>query len=243
MNVRREGGNRLVLGCFALAHILILTVVFHTVYRAPFSGIQLFFDFASNVVGGRLPYRDFPLEYPPFALVFFVLPRLAASTIREYYIWYQAEVAIFDLIALVVVDRIAKARGTQSWQTLAAFTLALVAVGPIIGQQFDIFPAVLALVAVYCLWCESSTTGWVFLTFGTLTKLFPLLLAPLLLYSVRGRHWGRYAARTAGISAATTIVVLLPWLVGGPSSLLRFFAYHSERGIQLESSYATVVLF
>ena len=43
---------------------------------APIGEPPRYFDFAGRILGGLVPYRDAPLEYPPLALVPWVLPRL-----------------------------------------------------------------------------------------------------------------------------------------------------------------------
>jgi hypothetical protein len=40
--------------------------------------LEIYARYADQIVQGRLPYRDFPVEYPPLALVPFVVPRLLA---------------------------------------------------------------------------------------------------------------------------------------------------------------------
>ena len=247
MTISRGGRNALILAGFALAHGLLLGYVYQELLPARYSGVKLYYDFASNVVGGKLPYRDFPLEYPPFALVFFVLPRLVASTLLGYYRWFQVEVIVFELAGLAILGLIAHQRNRSLVPPLAGYTIAIAAMGPITGQQFDIFPAILTLAALYCFWRERHATGWVLVALGALTKLFPLLVAPVWLFA----YWNgdldaananiRLLKRSAAAFGITTVVVLLPWLVA-PASLRFFVQYHAERGIQLESTYATLLL-
>ena len=242
MTARRGGRDAWIVAAFALAHIALLGFLYQLLLQR-FSGVALFHGFASHVVAGDLPYRDFPLEYPPFAVVFFTLPRLAASSLLWYYRWYQAEVVVFDLLGLVVIAAIARARGHSPLGLLFGYTIAIAAMGPIVGQQFDIFPAVLTLLALYCLWRGRETAGWAFLALGTMTKLYPLLTAPvwLLAFAGRGRASIAYSIRAARAFAITCAVVLLPWVVA-PTSLRYFFGYHARRGIQTESTYATGIL-
>ena len=85
---------------FAFILALIFFPLFYYVYKMPYSGTPLYFDFASKVLEGSLPYRDFALEYPPFALLFFIIPRLITSNYWTYAVFYRVEVFIF------VFDRI-----------------------------------------------------------------------------------------------------------------------------------------
>jgi hypothetical protein len=73
-------------------------------------------------------------------------------------------------------------------------------------------------------------------------KVWPLLVAPVLLtWYLRDREWSS-AWRGAGGALAVAVAVLLPWLLGGPGSLARMVGYHAGRGLQVESSYASVLL-
>jgi uncharacterized membrane protein len=230
------------LALFGLAHILILAVLFQTVYKIEFSGIGLYFDYASQALGGSLPYRDFALEYPPFSLLFFILPRLLGSTWQTFAIYYQAEVIIFDLIGLLVIYAVANRLGKSPWQMLSVYTLAILALGPITGQQYDIFPAIISLAAVYFLGLGKHKTAWALLALGALTKIYPAAIAPVfLIYYIQKRQ---YRPLRSGILtlAVVSLVVLLPFLITDPASLGSLYNYHGHRGIQLESTYSSFLL-
>ncbi len=230
------------LALFGLAHILILAVLFQTVYKIEFSGIGLYFDYASQVLSGSLPYRDFALEYPPFSLLFFILPRLVSSTWQTFAIYYQAEVIIFDLIGLLVIYAIANRLEKSPWQMLSAYTLGVLALGPITGQQYDIFPAIMSLLAVHLFWSGKHKTAWALLALGTLTKIYPAALAPVFLLYYLQKH--QYQPIRSGMItfAVVSLAVLLPFLITDPASLGSLYSYHGHRGIQIESTYSSLLL-
>ncbi len=239
---QREGGDRLLLAGFALAHVLLLTVVYGTVFSVQYSGVGLFYGFASRLASGLVPYRDFPLEYPPVALVFFTIPRLFASTFAGYAIGFQIEVVVADLASLAAIAAITKRSGGSMWLALVGYTIAVLAIGPIVGRQYDLFPAALTLAALLAFTTRHDDAGWACVALGTLTKLYPLLLAPVWVMILGGRAWRSYALRAVRTFAITCAVALLPLLVVAPLSLRSFFAYHAARGIQLESSYGVLIL-
>lgn len=234
--------HRWQLAGFILAHLFIFIVLFHTVYKMQYSATGLYFEFASRVLDGTLPYRDFALEYPPFSLLFFILPRLFASTWTTFSIYYQAEVIIFDLIGLFIIYSIARRSGQAPWPLLSIYTFGVIAMGPIIGQQYDIFPAVMSLLAIYLFWLGKHKTSWALLALGTLTKIFPAVIAPVfLIYYLRNRQ---FSLIWQGILTfgAVSLAVFLPFLIISPTSLLTLYDYHALRGIQLESIYSSVLL-
>ncbi|MDD5700914.1 MAG: glycosyltransferase family 87 protein [Dehalococcoidales bacterium] len=227
---------------FGLVYITILGLLFNTVYKIEYSGTGLYFDYASKVLSGGLPYRDFAMEYPPFSLVFFILPRLLAADWQTYAIFYQVEVMIFVLAGLLAVYHIAHRLGKSPWQLLSAYTLGILAVGPITGQQYDIFPAVMTLLSIYFFISGRHKAAWALLTLGALTKIFPAAIAPVfLLYYIRERQ---YKNILTGIitSAAVSLAVLLPFLIADPAGLGSLYSYHGQRGIQIESTYSSLLL-
>src|SRR5262245_12978306 len=77
--------------------------------------LQIYFNASGLLASGQLPYRDFPLEYPPLALIAFVLPRLvtpAQPPDFARYVWlFVIENALFStLIALALARIVALSR-------------------------------------------------------------------------------------------------------------------------------------
>ncbi len=229
-------------GFFIVIHLFIFVALFHTLYSIQYSATGLYFDYASNILKGLVPYRDFTLEYPPFALFFFILPRLAGHTWPIFSVYYQAEVVIFDLIGLWILYKIAYRWGKAPWTLLSVYTLGILAIGPIIGQQYDIFPAVMTLAAIYYFWTDRHTAAWALLALGTLTKIYPIALAPIfLIYYIRDHQYQRLWQGIASF-AAVCLAIILPFLIISPSCLWSFYSYHAQRGIQLESTYSSLLL-
>ena len=230
------------LACFILGHLLIFGLVFQTVYHIQYSPVFLYFDYASKVLQGNLPYRDFALEYPPLALIFFILPRLFSSNWQVFAVLFQIEVIIFDLAGLFLIYRISRLSGKAPWKMLAVYTLGILAIGPIIGQQYDIFPAIVTLLAVYFFWRGKAAAAWSLLALGTMIKIYPAVIAPVFLaYYLRQRDW-RKIWRGIISFAAVNLIILAPFLILGPASLLTLFSYHARRGIQLESVYSSFLV-
>lgn len=192
---------------------------------------------------GSIPYLDFVMEYPPFALPFFVLPRLFTDSLDIYVIVFQVEIFIFNLLGMYLIYRIARRIGKAPWKMLAVYTLAVLAIGPIVAQQYDAFPAVMVLLSLYCFWTGRHKTSWVILALATMTKIFPAAIAPVfLLYYLRNREYRRIGSGIL-VFAATCLVVFIPFIAADPGSLSSLLDYHTQRGIQLESSYSSLALF
>jgi hypothetical protein len=225
---------------FGLLHVVIFAAVFRGPYVMPFSGTGLYYEYASAIVAGQVPYRDFLVEYPPFALVFFTLPRLLGESFRWYYVWYQVLIVVADLVVLFTLFA-ARDDDTTAWRTLASYTLLLLAVGPIILQQFDLFAAAFALLAIYYFSIKRDHVAWAFIGLATMTKVYPLLLAPVfLILDWQSNHSIRRLLNAALVVAMTCVVVMLPLLVIAPTSVRAMYSFHSGRGIHLDTVYASI---
>jgi hypothetical protein len=227
---------------FVLALIIIFFLIYQTYYKTPYSANSLYFNYASKVFEGLVPYRDFNFEYPPLALLFFILPRLVAPTYPLYAAIYQVEVLVFVLVGLFVFYKIALRMGTAPWKMLSIYTVCILAVGPIAAQQYDIFPAILSLMAIYYFWTGKHKLSWGLLAAGTLVKVFPVVIAPIFLISyIRNRQ---YKLAWSGVItfAAICLVVVIPFFALGQEAVRSLISYHAERGLQIESVYSSILL-
>ena len=238
----REGARLWILLGAALVHACLFVVVFRTVYKTEFSGTGLYYDVASRVLRGELPNRDFSFGYPPLSTFFFVIPRLFTSDFAGYYNAFQIEVGLADLIALVAIYVASRDREEGVGPALTTYTVLFLAVGPIIAQQYDLFPAVLTLLAVLAFARGYERTGWIAVALGALAKLFPLLLAPVFLIPALRQHDWRRVIRAAVVMGMTAFVVFAPMLVAAPAHAFGFLRDQTFRGIQLESTYGGALL-
>ncbi|HEX3867536.1 MAG TPA: hypothetical protein VHV78_12325, partial [Gemmatimonadaceae bacterium] len=180
--------------------------------------------------------------YPPLALGLFTLPRLVGESFRWYYVWFEVEIVAFDLIIVLALYFAAQRRGLPAALVLIGYTVAIIAVGPIALQQFDIVPALFALVAMIAYAGDLIAFAAAMLALGAMTKIYPVLLAPLFVLLEIRRGRGRALWRPVVAFAVTCLVLLTPWLIKAPLSLAVLIDYHAKRGIQIESTYATVAL-
>jgi uncharacterized membrane protein len=224
----------------AIAAIIFL--VFQTIYHIQYSPVLIYMDYASNVIHGQIPYRDFSLEYPPLALLFFIIPRLFTDQWQVFSLIYQGEVLIFALLGLWVIYRIAQRMGKEPWKLMAPYILGILVIGPILGQQYDIFPAVMTLLSLYYFWLGRHKTSWLWLALGVMTKLYPAVLVPLYLII----YWRNRQIRQLGTGLVTfaliCLIMLSPFLLTGPQNLISLVNYHSQRGIQIESLYGAFLM-
>jgi uncharacterized membrane protein len=175
---------------------------------------------------GRVPYLDFPVEYPPGALPVFALPSLVGSYPSSF-AWLMAACGV---ALVVVVGRIRRG---------AAFYVALAPVlaGSLILSRFDLWPALLAAGALAALVRGRDGLGWGLLGAAVAAKLWPLVLVPLaLVWSVRRGHT---RAPFAGLAVA--VAAFLPFAVIAPDGLWSSISGQLSRPLQVESLGAAIL--
>ena len=222
--------------------------------------VRLYLEKAGNVASGRIPYRDFPLEYPPLALVPMAVPALLLSfgdasfdTYRWLFAGWEAALALalgFVLLRIVRLggdervlgDQEAGGDGTGRGPLGGrlrgtAIRLIPLTIGAALALtwRFDLFPALLVMVALWAALDGRAGIAGFAIGLGILAKLYPLAVVPALaipwLFPLDARRLARY-----GVALTLTLaLVMLPfWLLAG-SNALGFLTYQAERGLQIES--------
>ena len=168
---------------------------------------------------GLVPYRDFPVEYPPGALAVFVPP----AAFHDYAGAFAWEMAVCGVLLVGVV----------AWlRPAAAFYVALAPVlaGSLILSRFDLWPALLTTAALGALLAGRHRLGWALLGAAVAAKLWPVVIVPLaLVWSWRA---GRLRASLAGLAVAA--VVFVPFAVVAPHGLWQSLSGQGSRPLQIE---------
>ncbi len=227
-----------VIMAFCLLHLLVFTRGF----ASGGSDIDGYYRYASLMGQGQLPYRDFSVEYPPGALLIFYLPYLVSSNIQNYSVAFAVEMLLFDLAGLLMIFGISRRAGISPMKSLTGYTLAMAAIGSIMVQRFDIVPAVITLGALYAFSKGEYKTAWAVLAIGTMTKLYPALLAPLFLIY----QWRRGGLRGVLSPVFTFLVgielISIPLMILNCNGFISSFTIQSGRPLQLESLYSSLLL-
>jgi len=196
---------------------------------------------------GRVPYRDFRVEYPPGGLLVFLLPYLVESD-RKYSLAFGFEMVVCDLVCYAIILDWARALHANSRGRVAlAGGLYLVATGTLISvlyERYDLASSTLALGALYLAY-RVRRTGWSAVALGLAgaVKLWPLALAPLwLLLGWRRDRWRGLSRVCVGLLMGL-LVPSLPFLSNAGLHIFDFLGYHLERGLQIESTWAPWVFF
>ncbi len=251
----------------ATSALMLANLVFGHHYGDP-----QFYQYAGDFAVGKLPFRDVPVEYPPLAFVLILLPALpllpfagvAPRPVPEalplthllqpdpirygaYGVSFGLFMLALDALTLWLVLRFARrfvpGDATGYWSGL--LYVALVFGDGAVLQKFDLVPGALCVAAIALLLARRDGWAWAVLALAVLTKGYPILLAPLfVLWRVpAGRpDWRalRRAALGGGIAAALVLAPVIA--LSGVAPLVHSVAYHADRGVEIESVWASIML-
>ena len=232
-------------------------------FRGPQGDLGLYLDKAYELFRGHVPYRDFPLEYPPFALVPMAVPHriwpFGPPTLNVYAWLFAGQMAVLLVALALVVGRIVRLRamwpagrggpavnsdGLRAEQRRVGVRLLILAAGAALALtwRFDLFPVLLATVALWAALEHRPVVAGAAIGAGILAKLFPLVLTPALAVAwLASRDLSRLA-RFALFAALVLIGGMLPFVALAGLDAFSFLGYQAERGLQIESVGGGLVL-
>lgn len=236
----RRRSTYLVIGLLASQLIGLLAVVVLTlpsVARWHALDLSIYYQDSLQLLRGQLPYRDFALEYPPLALLPFALPRLVTfgQPINFIgYVWlFLIQNAIFSTLIALTIGQICGRRAAGP--ALAFYALLVVVSAPLLPWRYDLFPALLTVLALLCLVRQRPGWAGIWLGLGVAAKLYPVVLLLVFgAYYLAGKNRPALLWLLLG-GAGALAATLLPFVLLAPGPLLSFLRYHQLRGLQLES--------
>jgi len=178
------------------------------------------------ILDGRVPYRDFDVEYPPGALPVFVAPAIGGDY-ASVFAWLMA---VLGAATVVVVSRVRLAA--------AAFVaVSPLLVGSLLLSRFDLWPAALTTAALVALLAERHRLGWSLLGAAVAAKLWPLAIVPVAL------AWSRRHGQLRAVwwGAGVLALAFLPFLLLAAGGLWDSVSGQLSRPLQIESLGASLI--
>jgi uncharacterized membrane protein len=231
------GGAGLFLLSFALVHVGPLA-------SGQISDTWIYQNAGDAIVHrGRVPYRDFGLEYPPGALPMFILPSLAEPL--DYARSFQVEMFACGVAAVLAVVAGLHATGAsvrQAWPAVLVVGISPLLIGTLVLSRFDLWPAALTALAVAALARRRDRSSAIVLGLAIAAKLYAVALLPLAVIDVWRRRGAAAAVRFAVTSSGIAVLVFLPFLILAPSSTALPISRQIHRPLQVESLGSAILI-
>ena len=222
---------------FPVALLVVSMVPLVPTLRAHAVGdLPVYFEAARAWLSGKTPYAELPFEYPPYALLAFAPAALVSSTLRQFQVAFGLELLLVDVairVALLWAGR--RQRGAWAYAPFLAYAVVAQLQAFWLYKRFDLIPAGLTLAGVLLLSSGAAGRAGAALVGGIGTKIFPVVLVPLAVAHARRSGTLRRLLLGAALAAAPLAALALAW------PLFRAVGFHSARGLQVESLWASVL--
>ena len=234
---------------------------------SPNYSIESYLKLAGDWLDGYTPYADFKVEYPPGALLLFILPRFFAETPTLYGYLFAIVMLLADLGILFLFWRIpALVRGSEVMtnmvrryeSTLLCLTYILFTAvfGRLLFQNYNLIIALLLVASIYFALRKKVVLVDLLLAVGIWLHLAVLAWIPLLWWygavrqdetagakrSLKISDFVRNLLPRAAVLAGSLGVLYLPFLILSGRPLGYIVQYHFERGTQLDSTAASILM-
>jgi hypothetical protein len=219
--------------------------------------LPLYERYGDLTVAGKLPYRDFRIEYPSGVLPLFALPSLGYSgrvtpagvfeparrSYRRRFIALELACAVATLAALAWTLSLLGASLRRRALTLGAFALAPLLLGPsLVLNHFDYWPAALTAWAIAC--ALARRRGWAAVLLGAAiaVKVYPVVVVPLLAMDAWRAGGAPAARRCVALCLGAALALVVPFAALAPHGVWWSFARQAGRPLQVESLGSTALL-
>jgi hypothetical protein len=207
-----------------------------------FGDVGLYATDAHRMLNGDVPYRDFFFEYPPGSLAVFIAP--AIVSLAHYTLLFKVLMTILGVAVLLVVGRLSSEVEQDRRRRLLALTaiaLAPVLVGPLLMAEYDLWPTLTTVVALFAFMRGKNRVGAGLLGLGAATKIFPAAILPAALVWVYRRSGRRAALQCLAVAVAVAAATYAVFVVLAPGGVWFSIDVHLRRGLQKESLGSSVL--
>ncbi len=221
-------------------------------YSVYLSDLKIYYQWATQgITQGETAYFDFSFPYPPLALPLIYMPMQLLTYLKDHIDYrnaFQLEMLLIECVLFYFLLQYAfSVLRLKGWRLIAVAgiysTLGFFQ-GHLLYDRIDVVVSLFFVLIIFSFyhWQNNRWIQYLFGILGALTKIVPglLLIATAI---IRGREQGKVSARNAvkEIVKATTpiFLFLLSYSSLGEVSLFTCLFQHEERGIQVESVWAT----
>jgi uncharacterized membrane protein len=210
---------------------------------ARFRDVHIYQGYAERFLDGHLPYRDIFVEYPPGAFAVFMPPTAFGAS--HYNAAFKSLMALCGVATILLAALVLVELGVTRGRLLVAIgllALAPVALGPISLNTYDAWPALLTVLALLLFLRGRDLLGAGALGLAVSAKVYPLVLVPLAGIYVWRRAGPRRVLAALVVCVALAAAVAVPFAVYDLHGVASSFRSQAERGLQIESLGASLLL-
>ncbi len=199
--------------------------------------IKLYYSTAESLLTGKLPYLDYSFEYPPYSIIWFLIPSLGKS-LESFQFLFALEILIIDLAIkyFLLVQGIKASKGLKSLLPLTLYSLASASLYYFYFQRLDLIPAMLSLAVLIAFSRRYFFASGLLLSIAIGTKLYPIIFfLPLLVLSTHEKNGMKkfLLGSLVGFLPIILIGFFVPWW--------NFLDFHIGRGLEVESFWAALL--
>jgi hypothetical protein len=210
------------------------------------SDIPLYQRYAEAALSGKVPYVDFGVEYPPLAPLLFVVAGVLSNDVGGFAVCFKLLMCLFDVGCLLLLASLARNICKYGSRKILVVEVAYIVLTTLSFQvlydRFDIVVAFLVLLALHqALVLKRLKTTYTVIWLAAFLKIFPVLLMPLFLV-FHMKTVGNTKKVLAEFAASAAVLLGLVFLsaISFGNWWTKVFAYHKQRGIQIESIYSSI---
>jgi hypothetical protein len=229
--------------------------------------IETYFKLAGDWLDGYTPYTAFKVEFPPGALLLFTLPRFFTEIPMVYGYIFAFMMLMVDLSILLLCWRIPALvresehnpnRDSRYESILLCLTYILLTAvfGRLLFQNYDLLIGLLLVASIYFSLRKKRFPVDLLLAAGIWFNLTVVIWIPLLWWHgvvSRDRNSGsnkylnftevtRGLLRRVAVLAVSLAILYIPFFLLSGRSLGQIVQFHFERGTQLESTAASILM-
>lgn len=231
--------------CLA-ALVFFVELFFVLIAVEPFGDVINFYNQAELVKEGMIPYSDFVFEFPPFAMLFFLIPSAFTSDQNTYAYIFGIMMVLMALVCLYYLMRIADRIGVDKALVAGVFVALILIYEADIVRKFDAIPMALTVMAIYYHMERRTALAYGISVFGAFVKIYPIIITLLfLILDLADRRDSRPVRISKGLVSCVFVAALafVPFIMMGASTsdVLSFLTFQGERGFQVESLVGVVI--